>query len=868
MHPAFIGTFLISILFYGISFSYSQNEKPKIVLLDTCPPPRVIQIPTPLSFGEGSGVRSYGSYIIKTKSGDKTINLLPPKINPALPPAANFTNFNTEQGLALSSVRCAYKDKTGNLWFGTAGGGASKYDGKSFTTFSTAQGLANNIVWSITEDKTGNLWFGTNGGGVSRYDGKSFTTFSTAQGLANNSVWSITEDKTGNLWFGTAEGLSVLSVKDVEKLSEKKNKVKSENITLFRNYTTKNGLANDFVTQVKEDKQGNIIIGTNEGFTVLKDGLNSFKSGAIEIYNNKTGYPVKDVNAGQAMLIDSKGIIWAGTGDDKTALVRFDYSAVNKNTKPLTLFIQSVKVNEENICWYNMVQITNGNESAKEQNDTNNSHDSQFRKSAKDSLSVPDSSALLLAQFNAFGKTVPQEILDEQFKKFSDIKFDGITKWYPLPENLILPYNHNSISFDFIAIETGRNFLVRYQYILEGYDNDWSPLTEKTSATFGNIHEGTYTFKLKARSPEGVWSDPITYTFKVLPPWYRTIYMYALYILLLIGSVVLIVWWNGIRLRARAKELAEEVRKATLEISNQKNIIEEKNKNITDSINYAQRIQRAMLPHRKDIWAAFPNSFVLFKPKDIVSGDFYFFSHPSPERVLPDQPPPLGKERELNSSLMGRLGGAPYFIAVADCTGHGVPGAFMSMVGAERLTDAVQQSNDVGEILSLLNKGIKISLKQSENESTTRDGMDIALCSVEFPSRDGSVRLQYAAANRSIWIIRNGSASLTTGSQPVVEEIKATKKAIGGFTEDSQQFETHEIKLQQGDTIYLSTDGYADQFSGQTNKKLMTKKFKEILVSIQSKTMKEQGKYLDDFMENWKSGTEQIDDILVIGIRV
>ena len=113
------------------------------------------------------------------------------------------------------------EDKTGNLWFGTYGGGVSRYDGKSFTTFTTAQGLANNIVWSITEDKTGNLWFGTDGGGVSRYDGKSFSTFTTAQGLANNFVRSITEDKTGNLWFGTSEGLSVLRAEEVRMLSRK-----------------------------------------------------------------------------------------------------------------------------------------------------------------------------------------------------------------------------------------------------------------------------------------------------------------------------------------------------------------------------------------------------------------------------------------------------------------------------------------------------------------------------------------------------------------------------------------------------------------------------------------------------------------------
>jgi serine phosphatase RsbU (regulator of sigma subunit)/Tfp pilus assembly protein PilF len=294
----------------------------------------------------------------------------------------------------------------------------------------------------------------------------------------------------------------------------------------------------------------------------------------------------------------------------------------------------------------------------------------------------------------------------------------------------------------------------------------------------------------------------------------------GLFLVLLLSLFI----FRGYRQKQKAnKELAE---KNTL-IEKSKHIIEEKNKDITDSINYARRIQRAMLPHRRDIWTAFPQSFVLYKPKDIVSGDFYFF-HP----------------------------GKTPFIAAADCTGHGVPGAFMSMVGAGKLNDAVAESSDTSEVLALLNVGVKTALKQSEeDQSATRDGMDIALCSVDTVNKV----VKYAGANRPIWIIRKGSTA--------VEEIKATKKAIGGFTENSQHFDTHEIKLNEGDSFYLSTDGYADTF-GKDGKKMMTKRFKEILLGIQDKTMKEQEKYLDTFVEDWKAGTEQVDDILVIGIRL
>ncbi len=198
-------------------------------------------------------------------------------------------------------------------------------------------------------------------------------------------------------------------------------------------------------------------------------------------------------------------------------------------------------------------------------------------------------------------------------------------------------------------------------------------------------------------------------------------------------------------------------------IENLKKEIEEKNKEIIDSINYAKRIQQAKLPQKGEIYSSLPNSFILFKPKDIVSGDFYFF-------------------HKNNNSIL---------IAAADCTGHGVPGALMSMIGSEQLNDAVWKSRDTSEILKHLNKGIKISLRQSEHDESTRDGMDIALCSVDTKK----CIVNYAGANRPIWIIRNG--------QTEVEEIKPTKTAIGGLTEDNQHFDTHEIKLQQGDTFYI-----------------------------------------------------------------
>ena len=560
-----------------------------------------------------------------------------------------------------------------------------------------------------------------------------------------------------------------------------------------------------------EDKSGNLWFGTRFGLARLgkeklveiNDKVKFNKIQADEIlfknYTYEDGFLGIGVNGGKTICEDKNGTIWVAANFRLTA---FHPQGENTDTVAPNIELTSIALFNENIGWVN--------------------------------LEKKKDSTLTLGN----GVSV------------SDFEFEGITKWYSLPENLSLAYNNNYLTFNFISITQKQSKKVKYQYKLEGIDENWSAITNRTEAPYGNLPQGKYSFKVKAMNSEGYWSDEFNYTFTIRPPWWKTWWAYSIYGLLIITTVILIVWWNGRRLRVRAIELTEEVRIATVvireekakiefanvEISKQKEIVEEKHKEITDSINYALRIQQAFLPDKKEIYLSLPQSFILFKPKDIVSGDYYFFHNaPSPS---------------------GRAGEGPIFIAVVDCTGHGVPGAFMSMVGSERLTDAVQQSNNTSEILSLLNKGVKTSLKQSSKGESTRDGMDIAICSVDTKNRI----VKYAGANRPMWIIGNG--------QTEVEEIKGTKVAIGGLTNDDQHFDTHEIKLQQGDTFYICTDGYADQFSGHDGKKLMTRKLKEILVSIQNKTMQEQEQYLDNFVEGWKGRNEQVDDILVIGIRV
>jgi serine phosphatase RsbU (regulator of sigma subunit) len=316
------------------------------------------------------------------------------------------------------------------------------------------------------------------------------------------------------------------------------------------------------------------------------------------------------------------------------------------------------------------------------------------------------------------------------------------------------------------------------------------------------------------------------------------------YVYILVGGLLLMLGfaffiYRSFQQKKKANAILEqqsrEIKIQKFEIEEKSKLIEQKNIETEQSIQYARRIQHAILPPEEEINQYLKDYFILYRSKDIVSGDFYFFSDKRAEE--------------------GKV-----FIASVDCTGHGVPGAFMSMIGYEKLKDAVDITNEPGEILTELNKGVKSALRQSSDVNSTRDGMDLCLCALPANANGKSTTITYAGANRPLWLIRKDSN--------IVEEIKATKVAIGGLTSDDQKFDQHEITLDKGDTIYLFSDGYADQFGGPKKKKLMTGKFKEILISVQHLSLPEQKVYLDEFITEWMTGSEQVDDILVIGIKV
>ncbi len=263
-------------------------------------------------------------------------------------------------------------------------------------------------------------------------------------------------------------------------------------------------------------------------------------------------------------------------------------------------------------------------------------------------------------------------------------------------------------------------------------------------------------------------------------------------------------------------------------ISDQKYLVEEKNKDITDSINYAKKIQEAILPPKELKYEIFENAFVFFKPRDIVSGDFYWFNKKNGKRI----------------------------ITAVDCTGHGVPGAFMSMIGNTFLTEIIEGKGitEPAAILSEMRFLVIKSLKQTHDTTESKDGMDMSLLCFDDEKRT----VEYAGANNPMWLMRKGECI----------EYKADSRPIGYYRGKGLPFTNHKIDYQKGDTFYIFTDGYADQFGGPRGKKLKYKPFKEILLSIQKEPMLKQEEILEQKFVEWKGGLDQIDDVLIIGIRI
>ena len=524
--------------------------------------------------------------------------------------------------------------------------------------------------------------------------------------------------------------------------------------------------------------------------------------------------------------------MWAPAGNVLTS-----FEPPTPDEQPPVMFITQVDIGQRGIVWR---QLNNSlpNLGGVPTGDALSTPKGRSGSFSSDTLYLPNTDSFLLAS------NLPP---DTNWLTHAGASWSGTDPLFPynLPKGLELPYDQNHLTFHYSGMKLAEQKDVVYRHSLVGYDKQWSPISTEAKADYRNIPPGAYIFKVRSRGRNFLWSEEGSFSFIVHPPWWQTVWAYAGYVVLFVIVVWLLVRIQTARLKQRQKELETKVNKATIEIrqqkeavEEQKEVIEEKQKEIIDSINYAQRIQEALLKSEENESPHLPPHFMLFKPKDIVSGDFYWA---------------LEKQGHL-------------YLTAADCTGHGVPGAFLTMLGTSFLNEinAHEELLAPAEILNKLRERIINELSQTGAAGENKDGMDMSLARIDLTGlgnglQHGKVELQWAGANNPLWVIRKDSTELL--------EIKANKQPIGHHT-DMRPFDNHVVQLYPGDGFYLFSDGFPDQFGGPKGKKFKYRPFKQLLIDSFHKPPEEQKAILDRAFEEWKGDLEPVDDVVVIGVML
>lgn len=797
------------------------------------------------------------------------------------------SQFKADKGFTNSPVLSLFKDREGNIWIGTNGTGVYRYSGKKFTYYSVNDGLPDKYVSAVIVDKSKSIWAAVIGHGVVRIKNKEIINynvdFKSNTLLPDKNVNCMAQDKNGRIYFGTEDGLCYF-----------------EN----ERFTTPSDplIRNKYIMSLYADEQGSVWIGTTNGTFKYSNGsvseinaVNDLKPknsdlsvyciaedrsgtiwfateyGAISYKNNKA--ELVDASKGfisgrvSALTADEKGNFWLGTEKGLYLYRNSKFEKIGKDHDVAESFIYLLKIDKRNnlfIGGNNGIEIISLNDfySGKKKVKHITKEDGLLsRESNANACDIDENNRVLIGTINGLEIYDPAEDKQNELEPMVHITkillsygnenlldyCQGLDSITLLPKKLILPYNKNNLSFYYTGISLSVPEKVKYKYKLQGLTDEWSPEVMKNDITYPSLPPGNYTLQVKAMNNDGVWNEtPATFEFEILSPWYKTWWFYSVVVIIILIGISSFNAYRTKKLKSdnlklektvdeRTKELREEKEKVeniNKEVTKQKLEIEHKNTEITDSIKYAKNIQEALLPALELTESAFDDAFVFYQPKDIVSGDFFWFYESETIR----------------------------FIAAADCTGHGVPGAFMSIVGNTLLNEIIHQKNmnKPGDILLELHKGVKDALSRNETESQRRDGMDIALCAVY---KDGS-KVEYAGANRPLWIYRKKNDF-------VGEVIKATKYPIGGLElEEDRNYTNHVIETEKGDKLYIFSDGFADQFGGPRGKKLMVANMHKLVNEIVQESGAMQKKKIKKTFDEWRGKHEQVDDVLVIGVKI
>ena len=813
--------------------------------------------------------------------------------------AGNFTQTDTRHGLASNWITSITEDRNGNVWIGhwkdnSNSGGISRIDGAGkIQVFNTSNGLHDDHIWCIREDTEGNMLIGTTEQGLEIFKGEKFISLSTQDGLLHNQVNAVIEDPKGAIWFGTNQGIAVYT-DDGKKPS-------------FRYYTQLSNVISNQIRFFKKDRQGNIWIGTaDQGVMLYNTSRNQFVAQTrINSY-----FPYQTISKGvTALEISRDGHLWIGTID---GLVEFDIEAetyVATHTQEAGLagnHITALYADSRGDLWIGsdmkkgLTRMHNrvftvvknfGEVSPTCIAEDKSGHiwigtptrgvwvlldDSVKQYTMRDGLLSDLINVLICDKDNHMyaGTNKGVNKIDRQndriFSYTRRVGFTGIeTKsnaatidhrgflWLGTANGAIrcnldllsaggdvepvvriaemevkgvpsemfagrrFSSNENDIVFRYSCVSLTNPEGIAYQVMLKGYHDSWQDQKNDNTIAFTKLQPGRYTLMVRARNDQGIWTNmPAEYSFRILAPFYQRAYFIITAVLLTLAFIIVFIKIRERNLVMEKKILEEKVNERTQALSEANDQLSMRNRDITDSITYAKRIQLAILP--PDI--PFDNTFIFFKPKDIVSGDFYW---------------------------MNSAGGREYLAAV-DCTGHGVPGAFMSFIGFTSLNKIIIEQGiyTPSAILDRLNEEVAVTLHQ-KGEDIVNDGMDISLVSYS----PGTGVLEYAGAFNPLIIVRKGE----------IIEVKADRFAIGRAYGKDRTFTNHSMQLESGDSLFLFSDGYADQFGGSDGKKFKISALKELLASVGHLDTDRQKETIERTFENWKVNQEQIDDVLIIG---
>ncbi len=693
-------------------------------------------------------------------------------------------HFNTRENKLHTKILCTFKDRQNRIWFGSWGGGANYYDlNKNSFSFpiQADEGpkkhrIANNTVFAITQDNRGTIWMATYNG-LSAYDEtlQEVKNYFTLDGLSSNIILTLAFDQINHyLWIGTAGGVNVFHTDSQKFLTKPLPKLP---------------LASQSVYVIHPLDSEQIMIGTAQGLF-----LHNHKTGQLYSYYVNDGLS-NDFILGIAQ--ETKDVVWLSTYNG--GLIRFDFTEPdNPKIKNYSEAegIQSDAFNQGSYFKSKDGEIYFGGE---------NGFNAFYPDNIRHNRHIPN---VYIQKIKVFEKELST---DSSFfhKNYYEIS-----------------YKDRFLSIEFVAPEFNMPGKVFYSWRMEGLEDEWTQPTHRNFASYGNLPGGIYKFHVKAANNEGLWNESGTWiVIRVIPPFYQTKIFYASVFFLLLLGVYLYTYW-------RTQKVKEEKRILELKVAERTKELNEKQKDILASIEYAKRIQNAMLPSLDGFYELFPKSFIIYKPKDIVSGDFYWYY--------------------VNDGIK--------YAAAVDCTGHGVPGALMSMIGINILNKIVSDNHDLspGDILNRLNDEIVLALKQEENTLKnvhTSDGMDVALVKIDEKNKV----LSFAGAFRPLIYVFDQE----------LFQLNPDKFSVGGQKiSNHKKFTTKLLNILPGMRIFLFSDGYPDQFGGKDGKKLMMRKFKNLLLQSSQYSVKQQGEYLENFLNEWKKSFDQVDDILVIGIEL